>query len=92
MKRFVKIITMISSVLMAASCFGIDENDYKELAPIDFNEVKDASHLKDLRISQSTVACSPKSEPRKSSLVRCRFFFKDGMTELYGPISTFINR
>ena len=21
-----------------------------------------------------------------------RFFFKDGMTELYGPISTFINR
>ena len=52
MKRFVKIITMISSVLMAASCFGIDENDYKELAPIDFNEV---SSVIDVDLGQELV-------------------------------------
>ena len=52
MKRYISIIAMAMVSLLAVSCFGIDEQDYKELAPITFNEV---SSVIDVDLGQELV-------------------------------------
>ena len=39
MKRYISAIATAAASLLLVSCFGIDEGNYKELAPITFNEV-----------------------------------------------------
>lgn len=52
MKRFISIIATALVALTAVSCFGIDEGNYKELAPITFNEV---SSVVDVDLGQELV-------------------------------------
>jgi hypothetical protein len=52
MKRFISIIATALVALTAVSCFGIDEGNYKELAPITFNEV---SSVIDVDLGQELV-------------------------------------
>lgn len=52
MKRFISVMATALVALAAVSCFGIDEGNYKELAPITFNEV---SSVIDVDLGQELV-------------------------------------
>lgn len=40
MKRYILSIAALAAALLVTSCYGIDEENFKELAPISFNEVE----------------------------------------------------
>ena len=52
MKRYISAIAIAVTSLLLVSCFGIDEGNYKELAPITFNEV---SSVVDVDLGQELV-------------------------------------
>lgn len=52
MKRYISAIATAAASLLMVSCFGIDEGNYKELAPITFNEV---SSVIDIPLGQELV-------------------------------------
>ena len=52
MKRYISAIATAAASLLLVSCFGIDEGNYKELAPITFNEV---SSVVDVDLGQELV-------------------------------------
>ena len=52
MKRYISAIATAAASLLLVSCFGIDEGNYKELAPITFNEV---SSVIDVDLGQELV-------------------------------------
>lgn len=52
MKRYISMIATAAAALLFVSCFGIDEENYKELAPITFNEV---SSVIDVDLGQELV-------------------------------------
>lgn len=52
MKRYISAIAIAVTSLLLVSCFGIDEENYKELAPITFNEV---SSVVDVDLGQELV-------------------------------------
>ena len=52
MKRYISAIATAAASLLLVSCFGIDEGNYKELAPLTFNEV---SSVIDIPLGQELV-------------------------------------